>query len=338
MSGPRIAVITFTDDLHALLVRDRLREQYPGTRCEIVETDTLADTRPGPSWSTDPGHFPHTVPVRGNGTVDPASLDLIWHRRWNRPQRAADALADPAVQETVNAATSSALLGTLYAGFRGTWVSDPEATRRAENKILQLEAARTAGLAVPATLISQDPPAIRKFHEDHAASGIVLKALRSTPRSQLFTLPVTQEMLADDEALRLCPSIFQQYVPGSVHIRALCLDTEVHAVTVDSPELDWRRNLDVPVHHGDLPPHVRRALARVLELLGLRMGVADLKIDQSTGEAVWLELNPQGQFLFVEGLTGIDLTGIFAAFLHREAVQAQHRKPDTAPLATMPLW
>jgi hypothetical protein len=34
---------------------------------------------------------------------------------------------------------------------------------------------------------------------------------------------------------------------------------------------------------------------------------------------MWLELNPQGQFLFVEGLTGVDLAGPFSEFLFREA-------------------
>ena len=43
------------------------------------------------------------------------------------------------------------------------------------------------------------------------------------------------------------------------------------------------------------------------------MGVFDLKMDPS-GVPVFLELNPQGQFLFVEGLTGMDLIGAFSGF------------------------
>ena len=51
--------------------------------------------------------------------------------------------------------------------------------------------------------------------------------------------------------------------------------------------------------------------------------VADIKID-GAGDLVCLELNPQGQFLFVEGLTGMDLTSTFCGFLRREALAAAH--------------
>lgn len=54
----------------------------------------------------------------------------------------------------------------------------------------------------------------------------------------------------------------------------------------------------------------------------MKMGVVDLKLDR-TEEPVWLELNPQGQFLFVEGLTRLDLTGAFSDFLRGEALAAR---------------
>jgi hypothetical protein len=66
---------------------------------------------------------------------------------------------------------------------------------------------------------------------------------------------------------------------------------------------------------------VERQLSDVLERLRLRMGVADLKITPA-GDPVWLELNPQGQFLFLEGLTVLDLTGAFADFLRDEGLRS----------------
>ncbi|MFE6052518.1 hypothetical protein ACFQ6N_17330 [Kitasatospora sp. NPDC056446] len=40
----------------------------------------------------------------------------------------------------------------------------------------------------------------------------------------------------------------------------------------------------------------------------------DLKLTPE-GQPVWLEVNPQGQFLFLEPLTGMPLTEHFADFL-----------------------
>ena len=48
------------------------------------------------------------------------------------------------------------------------------------------------------------------------------------------------------------------------------------------------------------------------------MGIFDLKLDEGV-EPVWLELNPQGQFLFLEGMTGLPLAQAFAEFLVAEA-------------------
>jgi hypothetical protein len=55
-------------------------------------------------------------------------------------------------------------------------------------------------------------------------------------------------------------------------------------------------------------------IRRVLDVLGLEMGIVDIK-ETPDGEFVWLEVNPQGQFLFLEGLTGEPLTDYFTDYL-----------------------
>ena len=327
MTRPSIAVLTFTDDLHALVIQAHLRRNR-GALCEVVEVDSMADRPDGLSWSTEPG-FGTSVPTRDGGRLDLAGCDAIWFRRWNHPQRAGRELTEEAHREVVDASCASTLMGALRNEFGGRWVSHPDATRRAENKLIQLRAAADAGFVVPRTLVSQDPAEIRRFCS--ALDGeVILKAVRGTPSSQLYTLPVTPEHLADDDALRLCPTIFQEYVPGTRHLRVLCCGTTSYAVAIDSPDLDWRRNLDVPIEPVSLDPVIQQALARVLELLDLRMGVVDLKLDPD-GRPVWLELNPQGQFLFVQGLTGLDLTAGFADFLCEEALSGAVRARGRTP-------
>ena len=66
-----------------------------------------------------------------------------------------------------------------------------------------------------------------------------------------------------------------------------------------------------------VPHNVHATVRGVLDKLGLAMGVIDIKEDPN-GELVWLEVNPQGQFLFLEPLTGLKLTNHFADFLIEE--------------------
>jgi hypothetical protein len=94
---------------------------------------------------------------------------------------------------------------------------------------------------------------------------------------------------------------------------------------IESAQLDWRQNLDVPCRQYELDEKVVAQLRRVLDHLNLRMGIFDLKLDGST--PTWLELNPQGQFLFAEGLSGIPLNAEIARFLRQEALTAASRRP-----------
>ena len=198
-----------------------------------------------------------TVSTRDRDLLDVASLDAIWFRRWNHPQRNIPPLADPAQVEVVHRSCSTTLLGGLLTSFHGAWVSTPEATRRAENKLVQLRAAQAAGFVVPRTLISQDPLTIRAFCAA-LPSPAVIKPVHGTPRSQLFSLRVTDDHLSDDDALRMCPTIFQEYVSGHRHLRVLCCGRRSYAVQIETERLDWRLDLDTPMSPVRLEAAVER--------------------------------------------------------------------------------
>ncbi len=323
VAGPplSLAILTFADDLHALVIQDRLRA-WNDVRCAVIEADKLADHALGITWRAPSAEPSFLVPTRDGDLLDIANVDLIWFRRWNHPQRASHDV-DEIAAELINRSCATTLLGGLLTGFSGAWVSSPESTRRAENKLVQLRAAEAAGFRIPRTLISQVPEKIRAFCSELDGPAVI-KPVQANPRSQLYTVMVTSEHLNDDEALRLCPSIFQEYVPGARHLRVLCCADKTHSALIESDRLDWRLDLNTPVSPYQLDAQIERRLLDVVRRLGLRMGVADLKLSPD-GEPIWLELNPQGQFLFVEGMTGADLTGAFSEFLYREALASRSR-------------
>jgi hypothetical protein len=73
-----------------------------------------------------------------------------------------------------------------------------------------------------------------------------------------------------------------------------------------------------------VPVDLHERVRDVLDRLGLAMGVVDLKLTPED-EVVWLEVNPQGQFLFIEGMTGMPSTAHFAAYL--ASLQSSERGP-----------
>jgi glutathione synthase/RimK-type ligase-like ATP-grasp enzyme len=307
-----VAVFTHTDDLHALVVQDALARSF-GIPCHIVEVDALWRGS-GLKWSTDNGVV---VPTRAGKQISLSSIDLIWWRRPTRSQALPETFADAATSELITNDCRAALVGSVLADFQGNWVSEPAATSRAEHKLVQLRVAEKVGFRVPRTLVSQDPGEIRQFCTE-VGGRMVIKPLRGSMQRMTLTQFVTTETLPPPDSARVCPAMYQEFVPGNRHIRAHCFGEEVLAVLIESDALDWRADLRVPVKPVELPVAAQDRLRAVVSELNLRMGIFDLKLTTSD-ELVWLEVNPQGQFLFVQGLCGLDLATAFAGFLREES-------------------
>jgi len=311
------AIVTIQNDLHALAVSKAFENRH-GFQCEVIEADRLADTG-SLNWSPDEPDVPGVLPNREGGSVNVASLDVVWWRRffYNQIVLPAD-VSDPTAIDVITGDCRVSAMGVMLSDFRGAWVSHPDATRRAENKLVQLRAARGAGFRIPKTLISQNPDRIREFAAAHGGR-IVVKSLTNTNHAALTAGVVDQKGLSCDRALRLSPAIYQELIPGTRHLRVHGFGDEFHAALITCEQLDWRYHLaDATVEEYPLPSSNQTALSEVLRTLELRMGIFDLKITPS-GEIVWLEVNPQGQFLFIEGLSDLSLTHSLVDFLAREA-------------------
>ena len=282
----QLVVLTIRDDLHAHAVKNELEARH-NVACHIVETDVLADSG-GLTWSTAPSYCEATLPT-GSSPVKVAEVDLIWWRRANATPRLPARLTDDVTRDVVSNDCRAAMLGIVLTDFRGRWVNDPEATRIAELKLVQLRAADKVGLRMPRTLVSQNPVRIREFCEA-LNNRVVVKTVAGTHKSPLVTGLVNESMLKSDAMLSLSPAIYQECIEGDVHLRVQCFGDKFYSASVRFPELDWRLRLDrVEIQPYELPREVQRQLLKLMQVLRLRMGIIDLKVTPQ-GEIVWFEI------------------------------------------------
>jgi glutathione synthase/RimK-type ligase-like ATP-grasp enzyme len=309
---PRIGILTYRSDSHGHCVKQKI-EAHHDAWCCLIPSDELA-LRGGLTWST--AGEPARLPTLDDDPVDVGTLDALWYRRTSSKQPLPDGV-DPAYEPHIYRSIERTLEGLLLEDFRGRWVSHPVATQLAENKLVQLRAAQRAGLRIPATLVSQDPASIRRFCAAHP--GAILKPV-TTPRGVEVTKTsvVSAELLANDDVLALAPSIYQECIPGTRHLRITLFGDRCIGALITAEDLDWRLDLTVPFQSHPVDEPLERMLRATLRDLGLVMGIFDVKLTPD-GEPVFLEINSQGQFLFVEALTGIPLGDAFAAFLVGEA-------------------
>jgi hypothetical protein len=326
---PRIGIFTYGEDPHGHLIKKKLEEQH-GAWCCLIPCDELA-LRGGLTWSTD-GDEPALLPTVEGQTVDVKALDALWYRRTS-PKQILPEGADATYHVHINSTVERVVEGILMNEFRGRWVSDPVATRLAENKLVQLRAAARAGLRIPATLVGQDPARIRSFCSQHP--GAIIKPV-ATPRGVELakTAVVSQELLDSDDVLALTPAIYQECIPGERHLRISVVGERCDAALIEASDLDWRYDLNVPFRPYPLDRNLEQGLRATLRELGLVMGIFDVKLTDAD-EPVFLEVNSQGQFLFVEALCGIPLADRFAAFLVDQATQAVRSRQSVEIVGTV---
>ena len=304
-----ILIVTVAQDLHALAVQQHVRESG-GPHCHIVECDRIAQ-RPSMTYSI--GYSaPDSILTREDRMVRVSEAAVIWLRTIRSSQILQDPVEDETAAAIINNDCRGALLGLLATQFRGRWISTPEATYRGSDKIAQLSAAHATGFRVPRTLVSQSRKDVLEFYE--ACGGdVVVKTIIGAPGPLLETRRLHPERF-DEAAFAAAPAIYQEYIRGSDHLRLNCFGDRSYAARIRTDDLDWRVNLDVPIEPYVVPPALHDAVRKVLDRLQLEMGVVDLKFTLE-GEPVWLEVNPQGQFLFLDAFTDLRLAEKFASYL-----------------------
>lgn len=211
--------------------------------------------------------------------------------------------------------------------LRGVWeissdriVSLPSAIRRAEEKPFQLKVAMEVGLSIPETLISNDPDVIKE--SINQGGEWISKPLwsGSYPNSKgdlgIWCEDVDDSLLdIQSEELRVAPFILQRKVLKEFDARVIVFKSKAFAFSIHQNSksntfTDWRAVDPAQLTYTSykLPSEVYARCLKVLERLNLQFGAFDFAVLPS-GEHIFLEINPNGQWAWLEIETGVDLTG-----------------------------
>ena len=197
------------------------------------------------------------------------------------------------------------------------WVSRPEIIRRAENKIYQLKIAHSCGLSIPDTVIGNSPQRLEMLPlgEELKMGNYIAKPIRNGKyyvrgETKIFFTSIFPQDWQQDE-LRVWPIIAQKKVQKRRDVRVTVFGSNVFSVAIDTTslsdeiKLDWRRAIDqVSYDVISLPQEIENRLINLLDKMGLAFGAIDL-IETPDGNYVFLEVNPNGQWAWIEERTGL---------------------------------
>lgn len=252
--------------------------------------------------------------------VKPIDVTGLWYRR----PRPVNINGVPSKwSKHSQAEWAEALEGVLVQIPFQRWVNHPTANSTASHKLEQLVRSRQLGLPVPKTLVTQSSAVLQKFWAENDGN-IICKPLAygyldADEPLVIYTSPVSKEHLTTP-LLAYCPTMFQERIDKVLDVRICIIDQTVIAVGLrctDEQKIDIRRNNMSDVIHGslDVPNDISAKLRTLLHSYKLRFGAIDMVIDRNGGW-IFLELNPNGQWAWLDQIARTDITGAMIQALY----------------------
>jgi glutathione synthase/RimK-type ligase-like ATP-grasp enzyme len=304
------------------------KEEDPHTRAVVDELHRLgaevvvADLSEFPQRATMSlrygccGDRGYVVRLRGVDH-DLDRVGAVWWRRPQHPRISGEIVHEQHRLFAANEA-SEALSGLWYA-LDAFWLNDPARDHVAHRKVLQLKVAQECGLEVPDTLITNDPDEARRFVDRHGYRNVIYKSFSAFEDEWRETRILRDDELALLDHVRFAPVIFQEYVEAEVDLRITVVGDEVFPAAIHSQQtsypVDFRMDMQrADITPAELPGDVLAGLRALMSSLGLVYGAIDMR-RRPDGEHRFLEINPAGQWLFVEQVTGQPIAAAIARTL-----------------------
>jgi len=312
-SSGKVLIISHTHDMHAMDVLARLRQR--GIEPVLLDTGRIPrETRLTIAHEPESGWAAWAK--ADGGEIDFRQVRSAW---WRRPQPfGLDQAVGGADDRHFALSETHAAVGGLWSLLEATWMNEPDRDERAGRKAYQLKAARAAGLLVPRTCITSDPEHARAFIAAERGKVIykTFTATESTWRETRLLRDGEAELL---DAVRFAPVIFQEHIPATADLRITVVGDEVFPAAIRVPPgayaYDFRMVMnDVAIAPHVLPQPVAEGLRRLMKALGLVYAAIDMRLTPE-GDHVFLEVNPAGQWLFVEQATKQPISEAIAGVL-----------------------
>lgn len=304
-----VLVITKSGDKTAEYVIERMNHR--GVKNIRINTDRISDN-PFSVKSTRTGDWSLFM---GNQELNRDTVHRAWLRRPVKPivpEIPDDDSRSFAEQEY------DFVLRWLFSSKNFSFLDTRENLEMARNKLWQLQIAKEIGFCTPETIITNDPKEVMLFFELHPA--IIAKSVggfgkrRENGFDAVYTTEVTPEKISKVSAVRLAPVCFQEKIKKQYELRVTVVGRNIFPCRIDSQvssrtALDWRR-YDMPNTPHCIQPlsaELNKQLLDFMNILGVHFASFDLIVTPDD-QVIFLEVNPNSQWVWIEELTEMPIT------------------------------
>lgn len=313
-----LLILTSEKDLAADYLIIRLVET--GRPYLRINSEQLAEL--GIAFQLHEGQCRRLVRFPGDRTLDLSDVESVWYRRTLSPRPSPKV---PLAQRPFITGEMRYLWTGLVLDPQVRWINPIDKVVIGEHKVFQLRLAAQLGFVAPETLISSRAEEIADFLETGRPAickpifhGLYIEGEQ---RYSIYTRRITRDSLPDQATVDLCPVFVQEEVPRSADLRVTLIGEHCFAVRIVSDDpgtIDWRApGLKLTQTAVSLSPDIERKCRAMMGLLGLRYAAFDF-IETPTGDLVFLELNPTGEWAWLEDQLGLPMRDAFIELFYRK--------------------
>ena len=199
------------------------------------------------------------------------------------------------------------------------WLNSPSRISQADRKLSQLMVAEEVGFSVPRTYVGSDWEAIREGLVPGGEDEMIIKMMRGVT-SEDNNVKTMHTTIVDQQKLDKLktytspfPGLYQPFIDKAREWRVAAVGENIFPTaiyTTDEAKSDWRKLQEtdaVQFRDEALPEGISELCIGYLEKMGLRFGAFDL-VEKPSGEVVFLECNPNGQYGWQEEKTGFPIS------------------------------
>lgn len=299
------------------VIKELQKSDYPYLRVNTEDISELTVTTELPDLSI-------TVEWHGQSIDLAEEIGSVWYRRPKKPFELEEEEDQPD-EATTNYIQEQwgAWWESLQTIPEITWVNHPVENHRMESKTRQLNLAEQIGFEIPETQITNNPSNIQEFYQEFGS--VISKVVSTPPPSQndqdefVYTSLIDESPLKEAEKLEVCPSIFQEALIPKTDYRVTVIEETVIPVKIEGEDgenvpIDWRTEKEhIQFVPATLPDRVKRFCRNYVDEAGILFGAID--IVEHNGEYVFLEINPNGEWGWLQKPWGIPIAEEIAKLL-----------------------
>lgn len=310
MTTSKILIVSESDDAHVSVIMERLSVR--SIESVWLKTDLLMERNC--SWS-----IPTNSVVSNRCDWYDDEIKTVWYRKRHRlPSLHVDAITSFVQQE------SEGLLSSILLQYQNCrWVSSLAALAAARPKIHQLQVAKQRGFQIPDTLVTNDVQHLRAFHKQHGGQVIVKPIQTQVVEAEEDNLVLGTRHLplhALEDAVTLVPCYAQECLVIAAEVRIIVFGDRAYAfLMVPQVAVEDLKQLELgQIHHSiyTISKEMERQICELVASFGLQFAACDFALVHERG-LVFLEVNPNGQWLWLQYATGFNLEDPFIDFLCR---------------------